>query len=295
MPDNQQPEQKEQTASEKKEDKPKQPSTLESAVTESWNGIKALTNTGIGAAAIYGASRFFGLDGLVTALSFPYGAMIENNLIKGKKKPYTSKKFRDESIAGAAFTVPLWYGVNALRQIPKAFGLDGLVNILGYSMPLSALAVGGLALASIPLLNVAYYGIKYLADNKTFKGIGKDFKENYWKGTKRSLFYLGLPWAGTVAASVAFPWMAPILFPILAGFEAAYRVVLSKEKLNYWKLLNPLNYVPKIINPFYLAGGLGSASGKIYRGITSAGYSLGSWMRDIFKTASSPAPQTKPA
>ena len=85
------------------------------------------------------------------------------------------------------------------------------------------------------------------------------------------------------------------MFPILAGFEVAYRVILSREKLNYAKLLNPFTYVPNFVNPFYIAGGLASAAGKVYRGTTTAVYDLGAAVRDLFKkiptpTTASPAP-----
>lgn len=284
-------EQTEKNQAEGKE-KPK-PTTLEGAVNESWHATKASTNTLVGTGAIAASTKFFGLDGLVTAAAFPVGGFIESRLAK---KPFTSKNFRDEAITGALFTPPLWYIVNALREIPKAAGLDGLVNVLGYSVPAAALAAGALSYASIPFFNAIYYPLKYLVDNKTFKGIGKDFKENYWKGTKRSL-YLGIPWAATVAASVAMPALYPYLFPVLAGFEVLYRLVLSKENLNYAKLFNPFTYIPNFVNPFYLAQGVGSLLGRAYKGI----YNLGSAIGDFFRSkpgaapAVTPAPKTAPA
>lgn len=284
-----------QGAEEKKEKK-KQPTSLESAINESGDVVKAAANTLAGTGAVAGAIALFGLDGLVTALSFPIGGMIEKRAMAEKdesKKQFTSRHFRDESIVGALLTPALWYGVNAMRGIPKAFGLDGLINVLGYSIPASALAVGGLTFASIPLFNAAYYPLKYLIDNKTFRGMGKDFKQHYWEGTKRSL-YLGIPWSAAVAASVAAPALYPLLFPALAAFEVLYRIVLSKEKLDYAKLLNPFAYLPKFANPFYTAGGLASAIGKNYAEVNKAAYNLGSFVRSIFKKAPA-SPQPKPA
>ena len=258
--------------SEKNEDKPKEISLGESAGSEIDQASRGLVNSAIGLGAIGVATKFFGLDGLVTALSFPVGGMIESKLAN---KPFTSKNFRDEAIAGTLFTVPLWYGVNALR-----------------SLTTSPLTVGALTFASVPLFNAIYYPLKYLVDNKTFKGMTTDFKKYYWKGTKRGLI-LGVPWAGAVAASVAYPVLYPFLFPILAGFEVAYRVILSKENLNYAKLLNPFTYIPNFVNPFYIASGLGTAAGKVYRGTTTAVYDLGAAVRDSFKKI--PAPTTTPA
>ena len=267
----------------KKSEKQKEPATLESAVNENSQLIKGMANTAIGTGAIALATKYFGLDGLVTALSFPVGGMIEKRLLEKKegesaeeyekRKQFKSNNFRDESIAGAAFTVPLWYGVNYERLIPGALGLEGIANAIG---------VGALTFATIPLFNAVYYPIKYLADNKTFKGIGKDFKENYWKGTKRSMLTLGLPYSAVVAASVALPSFAPYLFPVLAAFEVAYRVVLSKEKLDYAKLLNPFTYVP--ILPTLVEG----TSSLIRKGYGLA-YRLGSGIRstidDLLKSS----------
>lgn len=272
-----------------KEEKPKGPTTLESIVNEQSQLLKGVINTAIGTGAIALSTKYFGLDGLVTALSFPYGGMIEKRLMTEKdesKKQFTSKHIRDEAIAGTAFTVPLWYGINYLRGLPKAFGIDGLINVLGYSIPATALATAGLTFASIPLFNAIYYPIKYLADNKTFKGMGKDFKENYWKGTKRALG-LGLLWSPVVAASVAMPALYPYLFPILAGFEVAYRVILSKEKLNYAKLLNPLTYIPFASN---LAEGTGSLIRRGYGLVYRLGSGIRSTIDDLVKSSPKPAP-----
>src|SRR3989344_6886155 len=105
----------------KKEEK-KGPTSLESAVNEHSQFAKGTANTAIGSGAIALATKYFGLDGLVTALSFPVGGMIEKRLLEKKegesaeeyekRKQFKTNHFRDESIAGAAFTVPLWYGVN---------------------------------------------------------------------------------------------------------------------------------------------------------------------------------------
>ena len=71
---------------------------------------------------------------------------------------------------------------------------------------------------------------------------------------------------------------------------------LDKEKLNYAKLLNALTYIPKFTNPFYLASGIASPAGKVYRSVTTATYDFGSAVRDWFrKTTSLPTPQPKPA
>ena len=235
---------------------------------------RGFANTLVSGVSLGASYALFGLDGLVTAASFPIGGFIEKRLLAKKKdeskeeydlrKQFKSKNLRDESIGGALFTVPLLYGVNLLRRIPQYLGIDGLVNVLGYSIPASALAVGGITLASTPLFNAVYYPITHFVNNKTFKGAWQDLKEQYKRTLGRSLV-LSAFWAGTVAYSVAMPAFYTSLFPVLAGFEVAYRVILSREKLKYLKLLNPFTYVPNWANPFYLAEGLASLISKAVR------------------------------
>lgn len=255
----------------KKEEK--KPNLVELVLKEASELASTTFNTGLGLGLMGASYALGGLDWLVTTASFPVGGFFESKMAD---KPFISKKFRDEIIGGFGFTIPLVLGVNLQRRLPQALGIDGLVNILGYGVPASALAAGLLTFASIPLFNAFYYPIKYLADNKTFKGMAKDFKERYTKDLIPSLV-LGLFLAPTVAASVAFPAMYPFLFPILAGFEVAYRVVLSKEELRYRRLF-------KYLNPLYYSGLIASSAGnllgKSLRGLKEishdTGYALGS-------------------
>ena len=61
----------EEKPAEKKEEKPKQ-TILESVIAETSQAGKGLINSAIGTAAIGASTALFGLDGLVTAASFPY-------------------------------------------------------------------------------------------------------------------------------------------------------------------------------------------------------------------------------
>ncbi|MBI2658648.1 hypothetical protein HYX05_00915 [Candidatus Woesearchaeota archaeon] len=275
----------------KKEEK-KQPTTLESVLKESSDAVKASTNALLGTGAIAAATGLFGLDGLVTAASFPIGrGILEYAKADGKSK-FTSANFRDEAIAGALFTPPLWYGIEAVKQTPKAYGLEGTVaNILGASVPVSPLLVGGLTFGVLtPALTALYYPLQYLMQNKTFKGMGKDFKKNYWKGLKRAMPLTAIS-STMVAAAYAAPYLAPLLFPALALANIAYRIVLSPEKISYKKLGKTL--LSPLYAPFYLAGGIASAAGKAYSKAATAAYSLGSAIGSLFKAA--PKPTTAPA
>ena len=178
MADNQQAAQTAQAPEEKKEEKK---STLDSVVNTIWNGI---VNPVIAAGAIGASTALFGMDGLSVSSSFPAGRAITEFTRKDGKGKLTTENLRDESIAGALFTPAVVYGVEAVKNIPKAFGLEGMVtDVLGYSVPVAPLVVGGMAgLALTPVLNALYYPLQYLIQNKKFKGMGEDFKKNYFNG-----------------------------------------------------------------------------------------------------------------
>ncbi len=291
--------QSEQKPQEKNEEKPKQPTTLESAVNESWHATKASTNSLVGTGAIAGATALFGLDGLVTAASFPIGGRIVK---KASGKEFTTGNFRDEAIAGALFTPPLWYGIEAIKQVPKAFRLDDIVtaNILGTSVSISPLVAGLTFGVLTPALTALYYPLQYVIQNKTFKGIGKDFKENYLKGLIRASPLTALT-SAAVGAAYATPFLAPYLFPAVAVANILYRVLLSPEKLEYKRLFYPSTYLPNFLNPFYLLSGATTATYKAGKGLFEAASAIGSTLyekiKNFFKaaTAPSPTPQPKPA
>jgi len=280
-------------AQDKKEEKPK-PTTLESAVDESWHAAKAATNTLLGIGATAGAIALFGLDGLILTSSFPIGrAIFEYSKTDGKGK-FTSGNFRDESISGAIFTGLAKYGVDGVKQVPKAFGLEGSVtNIIGYPVSTGALAVGAATgLVLNPLLNALYYPLQYLIQNKTFKGMSQDFKKNYVNSLIRTAPLSALT-SVAVGLTYAIPALAPLLFPYFALSGIAYRVLMSPEKISYKKLGYSL--LSPVYAPFYLVSGAASVAGKAYRGITTAAYDIGSAIGSLFKKAPKPAAPAQPA
>ena len=224
-------------AHDKKEEKPKAPTTLESVLKESSDAVKASTNTLLGTGAIAGATALFGLDGLILASSFPIGRAIHEYSKADGKGKFTSGNFRDESISGAIFTGLAKYGVDATLQVPKAFGLEGMVtNAFGYSISTGALVVGAATgLVLNPLLNAVYYPLQYLIQNKTFKGMGQDFKKNYVKSLIRTAPLSAIT-SVAVGLTYAMPAVfAPLLFPYFALSGLAYRVLMSPEKISYKK------------------------------------------------------------
>ncbi|MDP3765501.1 MAG: hypothetical protein Q8R04_03230 [Nanoarchaeota archaeon] len=294
MADNQA--EKTQTPEGKKEEKPKQPTTLESAVNESWSAIKGSTNSVIGAGAIAGATALFGLDGLVTAASFPIGGRIVK---KASGKEFTSGNFRDDAIAGALFTPALWYGIEAVKQVPRVFGLDYIVtmNLLGASVSISSTVAGLVFGVLTPALTALYYPLQYVIQNKTFKGLGKDFKQNYLKGLIRTSPLTALT-SVAIGATYATPFLAPYLFPALAVANIFYRFFLSPEKLSYKRLLYPSTYLPNFLNPFYLASGTGSLIERISTSLNGAYdflYKFGRGIHDKIAPKKVTAPAAAPA
>jgi hypothetical protein len=262
MADNQHQEQAAQ-AQPKEGEKPKE-TTLDKVVKDVWNGI---VNPSIAAGAIGASYGLFGLDGLSTAASFPVGRALVEFARKDGKGKLTTANLRDESIAGALFTPAVMYGIEAVKSIPKTFGLEGMVtNMLSYSVPVAPLVVGaatGLALS--PILNALYYPLQYLIQNKKFKGMGEDFKKNYFSGLVKTAPLTALA-SAAVGVSYAMPVLAPYLFPALAALNIGYRVLLSPEKISAMKLLFSPITLP-IYGAYYLAAGAVKTAYSASRGL----------------------------
>lgn len=217
--------------------------------------FRGIANTAIGAGAISASYALLGIPGLAIASAASLSGRIVTKLAG---KEYASANFRNDTLAGAV-TAPIVVGtLNAVTELPRYFGIDGLVNILGASIPAYSLGVAGFTLAALPIYAALTYYIGYMVRNKTLKGIGKDFRENYWKSTKKSMWYLGLPGAALVSAGATLPFLAPYLIPAYFGLGITYRAMMSKEKLDYKKLFRLSTYLPNFLNPFYLAEGLAS-------------------------------------
>ena len=120
-------------------------------------------------------------------------------------------------------------------------------------------------MAALPVYAALTYPIRYLAANKTLKGLGKDFRENYFKSAKKAMPYVAIPGAAAVSPVATLPLLAPYFIPAFLGLGIIYRALMSKEKLSYKKLFNPSTYLPNFLNPFYLAEGLASLISRAVR------------------------------
>ena len=172
---------------------------------------------GVMAGATYAAYKGFGLlDGAFPTLAFPLGRALEDTLTK---KETTMKDMAEESIIGLGYTPALYGTVKAIEVAPEMLGITSKLG--------EGLTVAALTLPAIPVLNAVYYALDHLVKKKTFRGMYKHFKDNYWDSTLRSMKYVGLIDAATFGLSVAVPAMAPYLIPIFAGLEVAYRMALG--------------------------------------------------------------------
>jgi len=268
MADNQQQAEQTAQAPEGKKEEKKQP-TLDRIVSEVWNGV---FNPVIAAGAIGASTALFGMDGLSVSSSFPAGRAVTEFTRKDGKGKLTTANLRDESIAGALFTPPLWYGIEAVKQVPKAFNLDDIVtfNILGNSLSISPVVAGLTFGVLTPTLTALYYPLQYLIQNKKFKGMGEDFKKNYFNGLIKTAPLTALA-SAAVAASYAMPVFAPYLFPALAALNIGYRVLLSPEKISAMKLLFSPITLP-IYGASYLAVGAVKASYSAANGLVNLIY-----------------------
>lgn len=268
MADNKQQEQTAQAPGKKEEKK----SQLEIIANDSYTAGKGALNSVIGAGALAASTLIGGLDTFVTAASFPVGQKLSNGL---KGKPFTTSEFRDQSLFGLAFSPLSYYGINGVKEIPKAFGLENTVtDILGYSVPVSPLLVGGLtAAALVPAITALYYPLEHLFLKKTFKGMLEHTKKNFYKGLKGTL-PLTIALSAAVGISYAMPVFAPYLFPFNALANVLYKVLLSKGegKMEYKRLFYPSTYLPNFLNPFYMAVGAVKAAYSAANGLVNLIY-----------------------
>ena len=293
----------------KEGEKEKKPTTLENIAKEFKSGV---IEPVIAAGALAASDWLFGIDGLLIAASFPLGRAIVEYARKDRKGEITTAKLRDESITGALFAPAVLYGVNAVHNLTKASGLDGLVtNILGYSVPVSSIVAGGLAFGVLtPLLAALYYPLSEAVEHKTLnpKTIFADFKKNYVRGLIKTLpltaltsIAIGATYTG---ASYTIPFLAsylsflaPYLLPaVIAVSNIGYRILLSPEKISYVKLLFSPISAPLYLS-YQLATGAVSATiavGKnlvnlAYKGF-KAFYEAGSGIGKVFEGVPQPAP-----
>lgn len=277
-------EQKATQAEVKKEEKTKQPTTLESAVNESSSAINGLLSAGVVASSallpiggpilnLYGMQINVGSASVVA--SQPLSALM--------KEKVTSKELRNDAIYGL-LQLPA-FDIVTRTALNYSNNFSGLVDILGYQLKESTLAGSGIIIGSAPLLTAAYYPIRYFMGRGSFEGFVKSIKENYLKYTTRTAFVWGLPTAACIYAFGMAPLLAAAAGNLVYRFWSGYADQKKEEKKPFIKYT---------LKSFYNLGSnlLSPVTGAVSLA-TSATYSIGSAIGSLFKTA--PKPAAKPA
>lgn len=161
---------------EKKEEKPISP--LRSFVAETGDLTSKVLNAGIAISLPYGADKFMG--GL--------GARATSGAFYLASDDKSSKSARQESMVGAAFAAFAHYTMQAISAA-SAYARAALV------LPWQAAA------------NAYYMTTDHLVKEKSFRGLGKKFKEHYMPALKKVIKWLAIPTFFTTYLPV--PWQVP--------------------------------------------------------------------------------------
>lgn len=262
----------EANAEHKEEKKPA--STLESVVNETSKLFGNTVKVGLAGAIPYAFASTFPTFARDTAILT--GAQIASDYTtayqRGKK--YTAGSLLESSVLGVA-TTPV---------IETMFRTTNLIPTNSLSGYLAKGAVWGGIM--YPGFVASYLPIAYLVRNRTFKGMGKYLKENYWPILKKS-------WTRLLPFSLLNIFFAPswLQIPISAAIGYVYDRFAAPPKEEIPE------HLKKDKTPFYVAAP--TVAYKLVRnsvkGLYDAVYSIGSSISDLYKKAPAPAPKTQPS
>jgi hypothetical protein len=231
-----------------KED-PKPKSVIGSFIGE----LGDLVNLGIGIAAPAAGFALTGNAGvLATSAAFIAGT-------KGKKD---SKIIRNESLSGAVFGAFAHYTRGPVEY------LDTKLKKLAYMVPW---VIGA---------NAFYMAEDHLVKEKTPKGLGKKFKENYLKMTKKAFM---LPAPINILSALFLP-QAYFLYTLSAAAFLFRRFVAGHKSEEYD------NKTPMIAaGSSVIRKGISNSAKGIYEAVSAIGSSLGDLYKLTPKAAAAPA------
>ena len=181
----------------------------------------------------------------------------------------------------------------------NASNIGGTVSAFGQSLPSSAIAAAGITFAAAPLVLVPIlYPISYfIRNNYSFKGFGKELKENYLKETVITAGTFG-PITGIAAgAAVMFPaYTSYFLLPAAALGSYFYGIVSSYYRKKPEEREGLLKYTVKSLYNSarvitYPLGGAISLTGRVVSDVHTAASDFGSAIRSWFTKAPKPAPE----
>ena len=259
---------------EKKEEK-KQVGTLESVVDETTHLIGNAAKIGAGIAiptAFAYAVPSFKRDTAILA-----GAQVASDITTSYKrgKKYTAGSFLESTVLGTAMT-------------PILEGMFRTVNKMPLNAPIDYLAKGAVwGGIMYPAFVASYQPIAYLIRNRTFKGMGKYIKENYWPALKDA-------WTKLLPFSLLNVFFAPswLQIPIAATLSYLFDLFGAPQKGEVPEHLKR-DKTPYLVATSNVLGRLGKNTAK---GIYDTFYGIGAGIRNLYdsgsKAVSSAAPAT---
>ena len=260
---------------------PKKPlTTLESVVSETSNLIGNTIKLGLAGAVPYVFGNY-AAPSMKIDTAVLTGAQIASDyttsLQKGKK--YTPGSLLESAAIGTATTGPLETMFRTVNKMPLNTPLDYVAK------------AGVWGVLMYPAFNGIYLPIAYLIRNRTFKGMGKYVKENYWPILKKSWKYI-LPFS---LLNVFFS-SAALQIPIAAALSFVYDRFTAPPKTEITEDQK------REKTPYLVAAP--AAAAKLVRnsvkGVYDSVYAIGSGISDFYKSmtrpgSTPPAPQPVPA
>ena len=261
----------------KEQAKEKPKGTLESVVDEAFHltGNSAKIGAGIAVPTLF-ASMFPMLARDTAILS---GAQIASDITTSYKrgKKYTAGSFLESTVLGTGITPVLEGMFRTVNRMPQVTPLDYLAK---------GAVWGGLM---YPAFVGAYQPIAYLTRNRTFKGMGKYIKENYWSTLKTS-------WTKLLPFSLMNIFFAPswLQIPISATLSYLFDLIGAPQKGEVPEHLKR-DKTPYLVATSNVLGKLGK---NAFQGLYDVAYGIGAGLRNLYESApipSTPSPATKPA
>ena len=256
------------TGNQEQKEKTKKIGTLESVVNESVHAAGSLFKLGLAGLIPYAQATAF--PHLARDTSVLAGSQIAadatTDLKKGKK--YTAGNALESSLVGTVITAPVYSIYNFINKIPT----DTVLGVAAKAGAWSGLAY--------PAFLGMYQFTDYIIKNRTFKGVGKYLKENYWTTLKYMWKYI-LPF------SLANIFFVPPFLQIPVGAALQYFFALfgapKKGEVPEEKKRDKTSYLVAASNA------IGKLGYNLFYAPLKAAESLGNAMRELYKKAPAPA------
>ncbi len=262
---------------EEKKEEPKKIGTLDSVVNE----IFDLAKVGAAVAAPFAFGNAF--PAMKTDAYVLSGAQVLGDATTARKRgqKFTKTNMLESSLQGLALTPvaahPLYGVFPLINKIPTN-------DLMGYVT--KGAVWGGVA---YPIYMGIYQFFDYLFKNRTFRGLGKYMKENYWTA-------LTTAWKKLFPISLFNIFFAPLSWQVAIGAALSYGLTLfGAPKKGEIKEEEKRDKTPYLVAaPRVLGRGIYNLGKGLYEGA----YALGSGLRDtlLYKgTSGSPAAQATPS